>query len=111
MEDQEVHLEQPPLPPQPENGRLCRYCRQNIHTVAKVCQHCSCYQNSLIQGLRSYALLIPALVVLVGILQWCTIRQERTTASESVKNATIATDKATIAADEAKKRSMQFDSP
>jgi hypothetical protein len=51
MEDQEPPEQSSPLSPasQPDNQKPCRYCRQDIHIDAKVCQHCRYHQNRRVQ--------------------------------------------------------------
>ena len=105
MEDQDIPVQPPPLlpPPQPERQRPCRYCRQDIHKDANVCQHCRCHQNPLVQYSLTYGLLAVLLAFGFGIFQSCQAWTETIKAAQAAKDAKIATDNANAAAEEARK--------
>src|SRR5262245_16769284 len=100
MEDQEAPGQSSPLPPpsQPDNQKPCRYCRQDIHIDAKVCQYCRYHQKRYVQYLpyiQSGGLVVTIVALVLSFFQLREARQQRISASEARTEAVSAKESAT----------------
>jgi hypothetical protein len=99
MEDQEAPEQSAPWSPpsQPDNQKLCRYCRQSIHRDAKVCHLCRYHQKRYVQYfsyIQSIGLVLTIIALVLSSLQLREARQQRISASEAMRNAGIASERA-----------------
>jgi hypothetical protein len=90
-----VDSHQPPfLPPEPKSMKLCRHCRREIHLEAKACHHCRFHQSLFVQYFLSYGMLAALLALGLSIFQLNEARKERVSASEAMRNAHSANERA-----------------
>ena len=83
------------LQPNPNAGKIkCKYCMELINKTAKVCFHCSKYQKKYLNHIASVPIIISIGFLIVSILQFSLVRNERSDAKDSLENAKRAEEKA-----------------
>src|SRR5688500_824455 len=93
--DQKDGLDSVPL--QPKNKK-CRYCLQDIPTIASVCSRCVRDQNPFFNHLKvdHIGLIIALIMMVLAYLQFDEAKKERTKASEALERAQRANARADI---------------
>jgi hypothetical protein len=84
-------------PLEPESTKPCRYCRQEIKLEAKVCHLCRYHQRRYVQYfpyIQSVGLILTIVALMLGSRQLEESRQQRISASEAMRSAHSANERA-----------------